>query len=282
MNTDFSLAPGLAHALARPARRRAAPADRGRDAGGGRAHRRRLLRRPAQGRPAARRAPAARRRRGGRQRQPDARRPSSSKRAGAGPAERRPRCGFPTMARAPDAQGGASRLVALKAVPPGYPLRGSLQVADAAGRAGRRPRATCPRRGEAWVDAPLLEALGAEDGRPAAAGRRAAAHRARDHGGARPRRRLHELRAARDDQRRPTCRPPGWCSRPAASATASPWPATTRAVARFADWADGGGRRSPRCAACASSRWKAAGPRCARRWTAPRNSSTWWRCWRRC
>jgi len=40
---------------------------------------------------------------------------------------------FPTMARAPDAQGGASKLVALKAVPPGYPLRGSLQVAQQAG-----------------------------------------------------------------------------------------------------------------------------------------------------
>ena len=36
---------------------------------------------------------------------------------------------FPTMARAPEAQGGASKLVALKAVPAGYPLRGSLQVA---------------------------------------------------------------------------------------------------------------------------------------------------------
>jgi len=33
--------------------------------------------------------------------------------------------GFPTMGRASDAQGGASKLVALKSVPPGYPLRGS-------------------------------------------------------------------------------------------------------------------------------------------------------------
>src|SRR4051794_3991586 len=36
---------------------------------------------------------------------------------------------FPSMARATDDKGGASRLVALKAVPPGYPLRGQLQVA---------------------------------------------------------------------------------------------------------------------------------------------------------
>src|SRR5512142_515431 len=34
---------------------------------------------------------------------------------------------FPTMARAPDQLGGSSKLVALKAVPLGYPLRGSLQ-----------------------------------------------------------------------------------------------------------------------------------------------------------
>jgi len=47
--------------------------------------------------------------------------------------------GFPTMGRASDAQGGAARLVALKAVAPGYPLRGSLQVASAAVHRHRRP-----------------------------------------------------------------------------------------------------------------------------------------------
>ncbi len=66
---------------------------------------------------------------------------------------------FPTMARAPDAQGGASRLVALKAVAPGYPLRGSLRVAEAPGAPDAATRAT-PARGEVWLDAPLLEALG--------------------------------------------------------------------------------------------------------------------------
>ena len=66
---------------------------------------------------------------------------------------------FPTMARAPDAQGGASRLVALKAVAPGYPLRGSLRVADAPGAPDAATQAT-PARGEVWLDAPLLEALG--------------------------------------------------------------------------------------------------------------------------
>lgn len=65
---------------------------------------------------------------------------------------------FPSMGRAPDAQGGASRLVALKVVQPGYPLRGNLQVADAEGQPGKVTR-ELPRKGEAWVDAPLLEAL---------------------------------------------------------------------------------------------------------------------------
>src|SRR6188472_1762174 len=36
---------------------------------------------------------------------------------------------FPSMARAPDGKGGGTRLIALKAVTEGYPLRGSLQVA---------------------------------------------------------------------------------------------------------------------------------------------------------
>src|SRR5665811_1803302 len=63
---------------------------------------------------------------------------------------------FPTMARAPDAQGGASKLVALKAVPAGYPLRGSLQVADRPEVSGAQTR-DIPAPGEAWVDGPLLE-----------------------------------------------------------------------------------------------------------------------------
>ncbi|MFO1336707.1 MAG: FtsX-like permease family protein [Burkholderiaceae bacterium] len=64
---------------------------------------------------------------------------------------------FPSMARAPDDKGGASRLVAVKAVSAGYPLRGSLTVdtghGEAAVQAGPAP-------GEVWVDAPVLDALG--------------------------------------------------------------------------------------------------------------------------
>ncbi|CAN7352353.1 ABC transporter permease [Acidovorax sp. LjRoot117] len=66
--------------------------------------------------------------------------------------------GFPTMGRASDAQGGASKLVALKSVQPGYPLRGSLRVADAPG-AIDQPTRDIPAKGEVWVDAPLLESL---------------------------------------------------------------------------------------------------------------------------
>ena len=67
--------------------------------------------------------------------------------------------GFPTMARAAEAQGGATKLVALKAVEEGYPLRGSLLV-SADPDAAERPTRDVPRPGQAWVDAPLLESLG--------------------------------------------------------------------------------------------------------------------------
>jgi putative ABC transport system permease protein len=72
---------------------------------------------------------------------------------------------FPSMARAPEAQGGASRLVGLKAVPPGYPLRGRLQVAPAPGAAAATTQ-DVPPRGETWVDPALLEALALNVGDP--------------------------------------------------------------------------------------------------------------------
>jgi putative ABC transport system permease protein len=73
--------------------------------------------------------------------------------------------GFPTMGRASDAQGGASRLVALKVVDAGYPLRGNLKVAAQADAEGAATR-DIPAPGEAWVDAPLLEALALKPGDP--------------------------------------------------------------------------------------------------------------------
>ncbi|MDQ3272608.1 MAG: ABC transporter permease, partial [Pseudomonadota bacterium] len=66
---------------------------------------------------------------------------------------------FPTMGRALEADGGASKLVAFKAVPEGYPLRGSLTVADSVDGAGTATR-EIPASGTAWADASLLDALG--------------------------------------------------------------------------------------------------------------------------
>ena len=71
--------------------------------------------------------------------------------------------GFPTMARASDGQGGAAKLVALKAVEPGYPLRGALRVSSAPD-APDAPTKDTPAKGQAWVDATLLEAIGLKVG----------------------------------------------------------------------------------------------------------------------
>ncbi len=73
---------------------------------------------------------------------------------------------FPTMARAPDTLGGASKLVSLKAVGAGYPLRGALQTTNVLGDAQTNPNPVIrsdnknlPSPGTVWVDRPLLEAL---------------------------------------------------------------------------------------------------------------------------
>ncbi|VWX57820.1 putative ABC transport system permease protein [Burkholderiales bacterium 8X] len=73
--------------------------------------------------------------------------------------------GFPTMARAEESKGGASKLVALKAVSPGYPLRGNVQVATESGGTGQATQEV-PAAGEAWVDGSLLESLSLKVGDP--------------------------------------------------------------------------------------------------------------------
>ena len=73
--------------------------------------------------------------------------------------------GFPTMGRADDASGGSTKLVALKSVEPGYPLRGNLRVADQPGQPDAPTRAI-PAPGEVWVDAPLLDSLAIKVGDP--------------------------------------------------------------------------------------------------------------------
>jgi len=70
---------------------------------------------------------------------------------------------FPTMARAPDDAGGATKLVAFKAVASGYPLRGNLRIADTPGAPGDTTRGI-PAPGTVWVDAPLMNSLGLEMG----------------------------------------------------------------------------------------------------------------------
>ncbi|OSZ62978.1 ABC transporter permease [Hydrogenophaga sp. IBVHS2] len=73
--------------------------------------------------------------------------------------------GFPTMGRARDEEGGAARLVALKAVSDGYPLRGTLRVASGPDAADEAVR-SIPRPGTVWVDAALLVALDLKMGQP--------------------------------------------------------------------------------------------------------------------
>ena len=74
---------------------------------------------------------------------------------------------FPTMARVPQAD-GESRLVALKAVEPGYPLRGQLLVR----RQSAAAQDSIPARGQVWVDPALLEALSLSPGQTLALGER--------------------------------------------------------------------------------------------------------------
>ncbi|MGH6611131.1 MAG: ABC transporter permease, partial [Burkholderiaceae bacterium] len=69
---------------------------------------------------------------------------------------------FPSMAiNAADADRNA--LSAVKAVSPGYPLRGSVRVADAVDQPDNATR-EIPARGEVWVDGQLLQGLGSKIG----------------------------------------------------------------------------------------------------------------------
>ncbi|CAN5339073.1 FtsX-like permease family protein [soil metagenome] len=74
---------------------------------------------------------------------------------------------FPSMAIKPAAEGSAdaadaapaARLVALKAVGAGYPLRGGLRVRKLAG-SGDEALETTPSHGHAWIDEQLIASLG--------------------------------------------------------------------------------------------------------------------------
>jgi putative ABC transport system permease protein len=72
---------------------------------------------------------------------------------------------FPSMGRAPDDKGGASRLVAVKAVGAAYPLRGTLQLRTAPGAPAQASR-SAPEPGTVWVDAAVLDNLQLQVGDP--------------------------------------------------------------------------------------------------------------------
>ncbi|MEO6895119.1 MAG: FtsX-like permease family protein [Caldimonas sp.] len=67
---------------------------------------------------------------------------------------------FPSMGRAPDDKGGATRLVSVKAVSATYPLRGKLRVRAGAAGSKESDVASSPAPGTAWVDAAVLDSLG--------------------------------------------------------------------------------------------------------------------------
>ena len=72
---------------------------------------------------------------------------------------------FPSMGRAPDEQGGASRLVSVKAVSDGYPLRGRLRV-NAGPDSPETTVAAAPAAGTVWVEQAVLDALALRVGDP--------------------------------------------------------------------------------------------------------------------
>jgi len=192
------------------------------------------------------------------------------------------------MGRAPDALGGATRLVAVKAVSETYPLRGELQLRSAAGGPVSTV-AAAPERAPVWVDSALLDALATRTRRPAAARRYRTGDHAPHRRRARPRRRLHELRAARPagavrsraDGPRPAGQPR---QLPAGGRRPEDWSASRgdAAVREFVRYAEDRIKRAPLRGVSVGVGCRAAGRDATGRWTAPRNSSTWWRCWRRC
>jgi len=71
--------------------------------------------------------------------------------------------GFPSMAIAGDGEQARTQLVSLKAVTPGYPLRGRLRLADGPGMP-ERAAAGIPAPGTVWIDPNLVDTLGARVG----------------------------------------------------------------------------------------------------------------------
>ena len=70
---------------------------------------------------------------------------------------------FVSMAMAGEGVQEASKLVSLKAVAPGYPLRGSMKLADVVGSVGT-PAGGIPAPGTVWLDGALLPGLNVKPG----------------------------------------------------------------------------------------------------------------------
>lgn len=70
---------------------------------------------------------------------------------------------FPSMGRAADDKGGATRLVTVKAVSAAYPLRGKLRLAESPD-GPRAEVASAPEPGTVWVDPQLLPGLNLQIG----------------------------------------------------------------------------------------------------------------------
>jgi len=76
---------------------------------------------------------------------------------------------FNSMVQMAGAKSGAPVLADVKAVAPGYPLRGAITLPDSQMPEGR-PVASIPNRGEVWIDTRLAERLGATLGSKIAVG----------------------------------------------------------------------------------------------------------------
>ncbi|HYD95976.1 MAG TPA: FtsX-like permease family protein [Noviherbaspirillum sp.] len=72
---------------------------------------------------------------------------------------------FPSMASAGDGDDARSQLASVKAVSPGYPLRGALKVTDRPEGEDAETREV-PQAGTVWADAAVLQALNVKTGEP--------------------------------------------------------------------------------------------------------------------
>ncbi len=108
---------------------------------------------------------------------------------------------FPSMAQGGEGDASQAQLASIKAVSPGYPLRGILRITTdplEASAARGVAAASIPAPGTVWVDANLLTGVNVKVGDAPAGGRTQLHHHPADRGRAGPRRLVRQLRAARD------------------------------------------------------------------------------------